>query len=111
MHQSGSSFNKLEVFQELDRYGDSWKAHMKKHKLKYMHFGTGQASHDNTMWRHILAEFGWEKGQYLIVNNQTQCLCVFQFMRNTKVDSSCGDFCQVHEGQLRPPAVPKHKCD
>ena len=91
MHQSGSSFNKLEVFQELERYLDSWRDHMKKHKLKHRHFGTGQASHDNTMWRHILTEFGGEKGQDLIVNHQTHCLYVFQFMRNTKADESFQD--------------------
>ena len=66
---------------------------MKSHGLKHMHFGTGAASHDNTMWKHIVEEFGGDSGKDLIVENQTHCLYAFQFMRSTEADGSYADLC------------------
>ena len=48
-HQSGSGFNKMELFQETQRMVNSWKATMLRLNMKYENFGTGDASHDSTI--------------------------------------------------------------
>ena len=81
----------MEFFTEVGRYQSSWKAEMDRTPLKYRHVGTGEASHDNTMWRFIVREFGGPDGKASIVDGQTHLLRVTRVMRSAKSDGSFND--------------------
>ena len=95
LHQSGSMYNTVELFTEVNRYCAAWRSEMERTKLKYRHFGTGEASHDNCMWRFVVKEFGGRDGKQIVCEDQTHFIRVSQVLRNLRADNTYEDMLAI----------------
>ena len=68
---------------------------MERTKLKYRHFGTGEASHDNCMWRFVVKEFGGRDGKQIVCEDQTHFIRVSQVLRNLRADNTYEDMLAI----------------